>query len=89
MLKYNRSKGGTTRGRNKPPGMGDSMTIYAFAKQVWESCIDPDLLARGYTAEEAAADLENFRAAGWDLPDDISPADFAEAMNEVIAEAQQ
>lgn len=65
------------------------MTIYDLAMQVWESCIDPASLAGGYTVEDAAADLENFRAAGWDLPDGITPAEFAEAMNEVIAEAQE
>lgn len=65
------------------------MTVYDFAKQFWETCIDPDSLALGYTAEDAAADLENFRVSGWDIPDGITPAEFAEAMNEVIAEAKQ
>lgn len=65
------------------------MTTYELAKQVWENCIDPDALANAYTAQDAAADLDNFRADGWDIPDDITPEEFAEAMNEVIAEAQQ
>lgn len=66
------------------------MTIYGFAKQAWESCIDPDGIAKnGYTVQDAAADLENFRAAGWALPDDITPAAFAAAMNEVIEESRE
>lgn len=65
------------------------MTIYELATQAWESCIDPNSLANGYTAEDAAADLNNFRAAGWNLPVDITPMEFAEAMNEVIKKAQE
>lgn len=66
------------------------MTIYELAKQVWESCIDPDGIAKnGYTVQDAAADLENFRAAGWDLPDDITPEEFAAAMNEVVEESRE
>lgn len=65
------------------------MTIYELAKQVWESCIDPDGIAKnGYTVQDAAADLENFRASDWDLPDDITPEGFSNAMNDVIAETQ-
>lgn len=66
------------------------MTTYELAKQVWENCIDPEGLKRcGYSVEDAAADLENFRAAGWTFPDDITPAAFAEAMNEVVEESQE
>lgn len=66
------------------------MTTYELAKQVWEGCIDPEGLARsGYSVEDAAADLENFRADGWDLPDDITPEDFAAAVNEVVADSQE
>ena len=66
------------------------MTIYELAKQAWESYIDPDGIAKnGYTVQDAAADLENFRAAGWDLPDDITPEEFAAAMNEVVEESRE
>lgn len=66
------------------------MTIYELAKQVWEACIDPDGIAKnGYTVQDAAADLENFRVAGWDLPDDITPEEFADAMNEVVEESRE
>ena len=66
------------------------MTTYELAKQVWENCIDPDGIAKnGYTAEDAAADLENFRAAGWEMPDDITPEEFAAAANEVVEESQE
>ena len=65
------------------------MTTYELAKQVWENCIDPDALANGYTAQDAAADLDNFRADGWDIPGDITPAAFSEAMNEVVEESQE
>ena len=60
------------------------MTIYEFAKRAWENCIDP-----GYTEEDAAVDLENFRAAGWEMPDDITPEEFAAAVNEVVEESQE
>lgn len=66
------------------------MTIYEFAKQLWEACDDPDGIEKnGYTVEDAAADLENFRADGWDLPDDITPEEFAAAMNEVVKESRE
>lgn len=66
------------------------MTIYEFARQTWENCIDPEELVRdGYSIEVAALDLENFRVAGWDMPDDITPEEFAAAMNEVIAESRE
>lgn len=43
------------------------MTIYELAKQVWENCIAPDGIAKnGYTVQDAAADLENFRASDLD-----------------------
>lgn len=66
------------------------MTTYELAKQVWENCIDPEGLKRcGYSVEDAAADLENFRADGWDLPDGITPEEFATAVNEVVEESQE
>ena len=66
------------------------MTIYELAKQAWESCIDPDGIAKnGYTVEDAAADLVNFRTDGWALPDDITPEAFAAAMNEVVEESRE
>lgn len=66
------------------------MTIYEFATNVWENCIDPDKLVKnGYTVQEAADDLENFRDSEWDLPDDITPEAFAAAMNEVVEESQE
>ena len=66
------------------------MTIYELAKQVWENCIDPEGLKRcGYSVEDAASDLEIFRAAGWDLPDDITTEAFAAAMNEVVEESRE
>ena len=66
------------------------MTIYELAKQVWENCIDPDGIAKnGYTVQDAAADLDNFRADGWDIPDDITPEEFAAAMNEVVEESRE
>lgn len=65
------------------------MTTYELANQVWESCIDPDGIAKnGYTVQDAAADLENFRASDWDLPDGITPEELAAAVNEVVEESQ-
>lgn len=66
------------------------MTTYELAKQVWENCIDPDGISKnGYTVQDAAADLDNFRADGWDIPDDITPEEFAAAMNEVVEESRE
>mgnify|MGYP001625561019 CR=1 FL=1 len=66
------------------------MTIYELAKQVWESCIDPDVIAKnGYTVQDAAADLENFRASDWDIPDGTNPEELAAAVNEVVEESQE
>ena len=66
------------------------MTTYELAKQVWESCDDPSGIEKnGYTVQDAAADLENFRASDWDLPDDITPEAFAAAMNEVVEESRE
>lgn len=65
------------------------MNIYEFAKQVWESCIDSEeFTLNGYTVQDAAVDLENFRAAGWEMPDDITSEELAAAVNDVTAEAQ-
>lgn len=65
------------------------MTTYEFAKQVWESCIESEEFTRGgYSVQDAAVDLENFRAAGWEVPDDITLEELAAAVNDVTAEAQ-
>lgn len=65
------------------------MTAYELANQMWETCVDPDVISKNeYTVKDAAADLENFRASDWDLPSDITPEELAAAMNDVIAEAQ-
>ena len=53
------------------------MTAYELANQVWEICVDPDAISKNeYTVEDAAADLDNFQADGWGLPDDITAEDF-------------
>ena len=66
------------------------MTAYELANQGWENCVDPDAISKNeYTVEDAAADLNNFQADGWDLPDDITAEDFASAINDIIEETRK
>ena len=61
------------------------MTTYEFAMQLWETCIDPDgLIRNGYTENDAMDDLENFRADGWEIPEDITAEKLASEMNQII-----
>lgn len=61
------------------------MTIREFVKTLWEN--DPNGSAsERMDLETARADLENFRADGWDLPDGITPESYAEAWNELVEE---
>lgn len=66
------------------------MTIYEFAVQLFDNCIDPaSLIRNGYTLDDATADLENFRADGWDMPEDITPEALVASMNDIIKEARE
>lgn len=36
------------------------------------------------TLEAAASDIANFRAEGWDVPEDLTAEEYAETWNELI-----
>lgn len=59
------------------------MTTSEFVRSLFENSND-------YTTrmdiETARQDLDNFRADGWDLPEDITPEDYMEAWNDLIDE---
>ncbi len=59
------------------------MTIYDFAKNLWENMIDTDT---PYTIEDATQDLANFAAEDWEIPEDITPESLCAAMNEIMSE---
>lgn len=64
------------------------MTTYELAKVVWESCVDTEEFTRdGYSAQDAACDIEIFRVSGWELPDGITPEELADAVNDVFEES--
>lgn len=62
------------------------MSIYDFAKECFEN---NGYGFDQYTVEDAAADIENFMNSGWELPDDITAENFAEAMNEIISDFKE
>ena len=52
-------------------------TNEAFVAEVFDTSIDTAPM----TAEVAAEDLAFFRAEGWDVPDDITPEEYADIWN--------
>lgn len=59
------------------------MTIYDFAKNLWENMNDTDT---PYTLDDAEQDLSNFAAEDWELPEGITPEALCAAMHEIISE---
>lgn len=49
----------------------------AFVADLFDTAID----ASPITAELAAEDLDRFRAEGWDVPEDLTPEEYAEIWN--------
>lgn len=60
------------------------MTIREFVKQLWEN--DPNGNCEEMDIQTAYEDIENFKADGWDLPEDIAPESYMEAWNELVEE---
>lgn len=59
------------------------MTMREFINNLFLNCPDTPAMM---TVEDAAYDLENFRADGVDLPEGITPEAYAEAWNEAVTE---
>lgn len=58
------------------------MTAYEFVKNLWESSEAYDTKM---DIETARADMENFAAEGWDMPE-ITPEQYMEIWNELVDE---
>lgn len=59
------------------------MTMHEFISNLFLNCQE---VPTTITVEDAAYDLENFRADGVDLPDGITAESYAEAWNEAVTE---
>ena len=59
------------------------MTIYEFAKNLWENAVD---YIEVYTIEDAAADIANAIACEWEIPEGMDADDLCHAMNSIIEE---
>lgn len=59
------------------------MTIYEFAKNLFENAVES---IESYTIEDATIDIENAIADGWELPDDMDADDLCRTMNYIIEE---
>ena len=53
----------------------------AFVADTLEGAFDSDPI----TVEQAAEDLSCFRAEGWDVPEDLTPEEFAEILNRFVS----
>ena len=63
------------------------MTIYEFAKNLWENAVD---YIEVYTIEDAQIDLRNVvEDETWEIQEDITAEELCDAMNRVIAEAKE
>jgi len=61
------------------------MTTYEFVRNLFDA--DSNGVGR-LSVEDAAQDLRNFRAEGWDLPEDITPETYAEIWNGFVPESR-
>jgi hypothetical protein len=62
------------------------MTIYEFAKNLWENAVD---YIEVYTIEDATEGIANAVACEWEIPEDITAEELCDAMNRVIAEVTE
>lgn len=55
---------------------------YEFVRTLWENCRE------GYDTKldirEATTDLQRFRDAEWNVPEDLTPEEFMEYWNELV-----
>ena len=57
------------------------MTASEFVRNLWENSSD---YATKMDITTAQNDLDTFRAEGWDVPDDLTAEEYAEAWNELV-----
>ena len=57
------------------------MTTREFVEKLFSDCREG---AETMTIEEAEADIRNFNADGWELPDDITAEEYMEIWNELV-----
>ena len=57
------------------------MTTSEFIRNLWENSSDYTTRMDITTAQN---DLDTFRAEGWDVPDDLTAEEYAEAWNELV-----
>lgn len=63
------------------------MTPYEFVKALWENSRE-DYDGK-LDVETATGDLENFRAVGYDVPEDLTAKDYATWWNELVDEQKK
>lgn len=59
------------------------MTTSEFVRNLYDTCGNGP---EGMTVNDAAEDIRNYRAEDWDLPEDITPEEYAEVWNRCCAE---
>ena len=59
------------------------MTTREFVEKLFSDCREG---TEPMTIEEAEADIRNFDADGWELPDDITAEEYMEIWNELANE---
>ena len=57
------------------------MTTSEFVRNLWENSSDYTTKMDINTAQN---DLDTFRAEGWDVPEDLTAEEYAEAWNELV-----
>ncbi len=57
------------------------MTTREFVENLFNDCREG---AEMMTVEEAEADIRNFAAEGWQIPDDITAEEYAQIWNELL-----
>lgn len=59
------------------------MTVYEFIRNLWEN--SPDYTAH-MDEETAQQDLDTFRSEGWDVPEDLTAAEYTSIWNGLVDE---
>lgn len=64
------------------------MTKREFVRDIWEHQMDYD--GSYMSLETAGTDLANFRAEdGWDVPEDLTPEEYMDLYNELVATEEE
>lgn len=59
------------------------MSIYEFAKNLFENAVDT---LTTYSIEDAAEDIKNAITCEWEIPDGMDAESLCSVMNDIIAE---